>query len=160
MKKENEDLKQLDDKKELTAIDEDHEHEEESVDILEELNEMMEELPEEHRKVVLKITSMMMSHQMYGIQAPESTIAKKIAPEHISMYLQGMAETTKNAYAERKSNKWFILVTTILAMVFFIAIIILLKDKSDIMEKVLYTISGVLAGAFGGYGIGKYKRDS
>ncbi len=38
-------------------------------------------------------------------------------------------------------------------------LIILLKDNPDIMEKIIYTVGGVVIGAFGGYGFGKNKGD-
>lgn len=47
----------------------------------------------------------------------------------------------------------------LVAMVFFIIIIVLLKDSPDVMEKVLYAVGGVIAGAFGGYGLGQRKRE-
>ena len=44
-------------------------------------------------------------------------------------------------------------------MIFLIVIIVLLKDNLYIMEKVIYAVGGVIAGAFGGYGFGKNKND-
>lgn len=44
-----------------------------------------------------------------------------------------------------------------IAMVFFIILVILLKDTPDVMEKIIYTVGGVVIGAFGGYG--KNKND-
>ena len=44
-------------------------------------------------------------------------------------------------------------------MVFFVILIILLKDNTDVMEKIIYTVGGVIAGAFGGYGFGKNRND-
>ena len=44
-------------------------------------------------------------------------------------------------------------------MIFIIVLVFLLGDKADILEKVLYTIGGLIVGAFGGYGFGKTKRN-
>lgn len=44
-------------------------------------------------------------------------------------------------------------------MAFIVVIILLLKDIPDIMEKIIYTIGGLAAGAIGGYGFGKFKND-
>ena len=37
--------------------------------------------------------------------------------------------------------------------------IVLLKDNPDVMEKIIYTVGGVIVGAFGGYGFGKNRND-
>lgn len=65
----------------------------------------------------------------------------------------------KNSYAEKFQKKVFTFLTMLIAMIFFIVIIVLLKDKPDIMEKVLYAVGGVIAGAFGGYGLGKKQSN-
>lgn len=44
-------------------------------------------------------------------------------------------------------------------MIFFIVVILILKDIPDVMEKIIYGLIGLVAGAFGGYGIGKNKRE-
>ena len=44
-------------------------------------------------------------------------------------------------------------------MLFVIALVILLKDNPDVLEKVIYAGGGLIAGAFGGYGYGKNKRE-
>ena len=50
-------------------------------------------------------------------------------------------------------------IVLLIALVFIVALVVLLKDNPDILEKVLYTLGGVITGAFGGYGIGKNARD-
>ncbi len=47
----------------------------------------------------------------------------------------------------------------IVAMIFFILLVILLKDNPDVMEKIIYIVGGVVIGAFGGYGFGKNRND-
>lgn len=47
----------------------------------------------------------------------------------------------------------------LLFMVFIVVLIVLLKDKPEILEKVLYSMGGLIVGAFGGYGFGKSKKD-
>jgi len=37
-------------------------------------------------------------------------------------------------------------------------ILVLFRDKPDMVEKILYAAGGLLAGAIGGYGFGKSKR--
>lgn len=121
-----------------------------------ELEEVLDSVPPEHRETIKR----MISFQMGSFSAsPEATVMKKLTPEHISMFLAGSEQEMKNSYAEKLHKKIFTLLTTILAMIFLIVIIVLLKDKPDIMENVLYTIGGVIAGAFGGYGLGRNRNE-
>ncbi|MCI8293667.1 MAG: hypothetical protein HFH53_09090 [Hespellia sp.] len=84
---------------------------------------------------------------------------KKITPDHISQYLDGAELEMKNSYAEKFHRKIFTFSTMIVSMIFFVILVILLKDNPDVMEKVIYTVGGVVVGAFGGYGFGKNKSD-
>lgn len=59
----------------------------------------------------------------------------------------------------RKGRKIFTFLTMIVAMAFFILLVILLKDNPEVMEKIIYTVGGVVIGAFGGYGFGKNRND-
>lgn len=38
-------------------------------------------------------------------------------------------------------------------------VIALLRDDTDVMEKVIYAVGGVCAGAFGGYGLARNRTD-
>lgn len=123
-----------------------------------ELEEVLDSVPPEQRKIIERM--MISSVQMRSIAAsPESAVMKKITPDHITKYLEGAEEEMKNSYKERFQRKVFTFLTVLIAMVFFVVIIILLKELPDIMEKVIYAGGGVIAGAFGGYGIGKNRRD-
>ena len=122
-----------------------------------EIFESLEDVPEEKRKVIEKL--MVSSFQMRGMISPENTISKKITEEHISQYLEGAREDMKNSYAEKKQRKIFLFLSMLISMIFFVIVIVILKDKPDIMEKIIYTLGGLVAGAFGGYGFGKKKSD-
>lgn len=122
------------------------------------LEEVLESVPPQHRKAIEKMM-ISSSIQMRSIASPESVVMKKLTPEHISKYLDGAELEMKNAYAEKFHKKIFIFSSMIIAMVFFIIIIVLLKDTPDIMGKIIYTVGGVVIGAFGGYGFGKNKDD-
>lgn len=106
-----------------------------------ELEDILESVPPEHRKVIerMMISS---SIQMRSISSPETAVMKKLTPDHISKYLDGAELEMKNR-----------------AMVFFILLVILLKDIPDVMEKIIYIVGGVVIGAFGGYGFGKNRND-
>ena len=118
----------------------------------------MESVPPEHRKVFEKM--MISSVQMRSIaSSPEAIVMKKLTSEHISQFLDGASLEMKNSYAEKLHKKIFTFLTMIVAMVFLVVIIILLKDDPDVMEKVLYAVGGVCTGAFGGYGLAKKQAD-
>lgn len=123
-----------------------------------ELEEVLESVPPEHRKTIERM--MISSVQMRSIaSSPEHAVMKKITEEHISKYLQGAELEMKNSYTEKFQRKIFVFLTMLLAMIFFVVIIVLLKETPNILEKVLYTVGGVIAGAFGGYGLGKNQRE-
>lgn len=123
----------------------------------EEIEEALDSIPAEHRKMIEKMV--ISSVRMRGVVSPENAVMKKISGEHITQYLKGAEEEMKNSYEEKFQKKVFIFLTMLVAMVFFIIIIVLLKDSPDVMEKVLYAVGGVIAGAFGGYGLGQRKRE-
>lgn len=122
-----------------------------------EIIDSLEGVPENERKVIEKL--MVSSVQMSGRFSPQNAISKKITEEHITQYLDGAREEMQNSYAEKKHNKIFAFLVLLMTMVFFVVIILILKDKPEIMEKVLYTLGGLVAGAFGGYGFGKRRID-
>lgn len=124
----------------------------------EELDEILEEVPPKHRKTIEKFM-IASSVQMRGMVAPESAIMKKVSEEHITEYLKGAREEMQNTFAEKRQNKIFVFVTLLASLVFFCIIILLLKDNPEVMEKIIYALIGLVAGAFGGYGVGKNKSD-
>ncbi len=123
-----------------------------------ELEDVLESVPPEHRKVIerMMISS---SIQMRSISSPETAVMKKLTQDHISKYLDGAELEMKNSYAEKFHRKVFTFLTMIVAMAFFIFLVILLKDNPDVMEKIIYIVGGVVIGAFGGYGFGKNRND-
>lgn len=123
-----------------------------------ELEDVLESVPPEHRKVIerMMISS---SIQMRSISSPETEVMKKLTGEHISKYLDGAELEMKNSYAEKFHRKIFVFLTMIVAMAFFILLVILLKENPDVMEKIIYIVGGVVIGAFGGYGFGKNRND-
>ena len=73
-----------------------------------EIEEALESVPPEHRKVIerMMISS---SVQMRSIVSPETAVMKKITTEHISQYLNGAEQEMKNSYAEKFHKKVFFL---------------------------------------------------
>lgn len=130
----------------------------ENVDEAEVLDEILDSVPQEHRKTVERMI-ISSSFQMRSIANPETAVMNKITEEHISQFLTGSREEMQYSYKEKSQKKIFTLLALVLVMAFCIIIICLLKDSPDIMEKVLYAVGGVVAGAFGGYGYGKNRRE-
>lgn len=124
-----------------------------------EIDKILEELPPQAKKVIEKriVEFGMMS---VGSRSQENAISKKINEAHISSYLDGAREQMQNSYKERHEQKIFTLVLVIIALVFFIAVIFLLQNHMEVLEKIIYTVSGLIAGAFGGYGFGRHKNSN
>jgi hypothetical protein len=59
--------------------------------------------------------------------------------------------------SERRDNKLFALTFTVLALSFCVVLVLLLKERPDLLEKILCAVGGIVAGAFGGYGIGRHR---
>ena len=129
----------------------------ENLEGLENIDEILEGVPEEHKKTIQKL--IISSIQMRGMISSENEVAKKITEEHITQYLEGSKLEMENSYEEKKHKKILVFLTIFLTMAFIVVIILLLKDIPDIMEKIIYTIGGLAAGAIGGYGFGKFKND-
>ena len=129
----------------------------ENLEDLENIDEILEGVPEEHKKTIQKL--IISSIQMRGMISSENEVAKKITEEHITQYLEGTKLEMENSYEEKKHKKILVFLTIFLTMAFIVVIILLLKDIPDIMEKIIYTIGGLVAGAIGGYGFGKFKND-
>lgn len=129
----------------------------ENLEDLENIDEILEGVPEKHKKTIQKL--IISSIQMRGMISSENEVAKKITEEHITQYLEGTKLEMENSYEEKKHKKILVFLTIFLTMAFIVVIILLLKDIPDIMEKIIYTIGGLAAGAIGGYGFGKFKND-
>lgn len=89
----------------------------------------------------------------------DMAIAEKLTPEHITQVLEGSREQMRNEFAEKKSKRRYSIIYLALAMIFVLAVILILKDSPDVMENVIYALGGLLTGGLGGYGIGTRKKD-
>ncbi len=126
-------------------------------DIGEEMDSILEGIPKESRHEVRKLVGMSM--QMGGVISPQMELMKKMTPEHVSEFLDTQKKEMENHYKENRENKIFLFAILLITLVFIVLLIQMLKDKPDIMEKVLFTLGGLITGLFGGYGIGKAKND-
>lgn len=122
------------------------------------LEDVLENVPPEHRKVIEKMM-ISSSIRMGSIFSPEATVMEKLTQDHITKFLDSSELEMEKSYSEKFHRKIFTFLTMIVAMIFFIILIILLKDNPDVMEKIVYIVGGVVIGAFGGYGFGKNKNN-
>ena len=83
----------------------------------------------------------------------------KITTEHITRYLDGAEKNMTLAFEEKKHSKYFILALAIIVSIVFIILVVILKDKPDVLEKLIYSVGGLFAGFAGGYGLGKKRED-
>ena len=135
------------------------EHENESADnaMSKELDNILEGIPKEERHEEKRMIGMSM--QLGGIMSPQMELMKKMTPEHVATFLESQREATHFQFQEKRDNKIFSVIVLCAVMVFVPVIIVLLKDKPEVMEKVLYAAGGLVAGCIGGYGYGKTKKD-
>lgn len=120
-------------------------------------NELSEEVkaPKELIREVQRFSMMM------GTTGPqESSVAKKITEEHITKMLALEEKGMETQYKENNGNRVFMIAIAVLGIGLVVTILVLFRDKPDMVEKILYAIGGLAAGFGGGYGIGKAKRDS
>ena len=122
-----------------------------------EVEEALESIPEEQKKIIEEHLFSFM--QMRSVSSPETEVMKKLTSEHITSYMDIMHDDMQNKYIEKRHNKIFSIIVLCLTMAFIITIVIILKSNPDIMEKVLYSAGGLIAGAIGGYGLGRKKTD-
>lgn len=126
--------------------------------IPEEVETILEGLPENTKKRVEKLVVQEFGMMGIGRLSQENEIAKKINEEHITNYLNGAKEQMHNDFKERHERKIFTVILVGLALIFILLVIILLKENTDVLEKIIYSITGLVAGAFGGYGFGRHTN--
>ena len=123
------------------------------------INDVIEKIPEEDRPEVRKMMSMTMQMGKVMSASPEMELMKKMTSQNIESFLDGQKTAMEYQFKENRENKIFMGFMVLLFMVFIIILVNILSDKPDILEKVLYTLGGLIVGAFGGYGFGKTKHE-
>lgn len=91
--------------------------------------------------------------------SPEMELMKKMTSENIESFLENQKEAMKYSFKEGRDKKLFLGIAILLFMIFILILVVMLKDTPDILEKVLYTLGGLIFGAFGGYGFGRSKKE-
>lgn len=124
----------------------------------EEFDSVLEGIPKEERHEFKRMIGMSM--QMGGAISPQLELMKKMTSEHVTDFLQGQREATRYEFKESRDNKLFSGFMLFIVLVFVLMLVILLRDRPETMEKILYAAGGFAAGIAGGYGYGKTKKDN
>ena len=142
---------------EVKKMNEKVKQEDEFEEVPEEMKDVLESIPQEARRTVKQMVGMSM--QMGGVISPQLELMKKMTTENVTEFLQGQREAANNQFRESRDNKIFLAFIVVVVLIFVTVLVILLKEKPDILENVLYTLGGLVAGLLGGYGYGKTKRE-
>jgi len=119
------------------------------------------DLPEEKR---IALTREIMTFQMTAMQitreSEENASAfQNFTPEHITQYLTSSDTNMVLSHKSDTQNRWFKLAVIGMTVGLFGFTIFVLKEKPEYLEKILIGAGGVIAGALGGFGYGKTKKD-
>lgn len=128
---------------------------EQDKDTEEKIGEILESLPRDKRE---KIEQVMISHYaMIRRTSPEGEIAKRITSDHISTMLENDRKSMDYSHRDEWQSKLFYGFIALLAVGGVLAVILLLKDKSESMERIVDMLITAVISGLGGYGFGKYK---
>lgn len=118
----------------------------------ENIENLIGNIPEEDRNFALSVMRMSIENV-----SPQLELSKKMTSEHITEFLEGQREASNNDYKERHEIRLIGVILVIVAMVFVVTIIVILKNNPDVMKEVLAAIIGLVTGALGGYGYARQK---
>lgn len=86
-------------------------------------------------------------------------ISNKITPEHINQMLATDAKKVDLASKDRHEDRIFKYAIIITAIVAVIILCVIFRDNVEPLQKIIIPILSFVAGAAGGYGVGKSKND-
>jgi hypothetical protein len=121
----------------------------------EEVTEILRDVKPETRKEIERI--MVSQFSMISRISPDVEVSKKITSDHITTMLNTRDKAMEHTFQDNKGKRWFSIALVFLACVVLVAIILLLKDTPDTMEKIITIVLSALLGGAGGYGIGFSK---
>ena len=119
-----------------------------------EIDEVLDKVPEEQRSLIREQLSIFMSQQ-----EPESAISRKMTPEHISTYIKDSGEDMRLRHGGKKQTRRCIFIIAVLTIILLGFIVYNFTDKPDVIEKIFFAVGGLIAGLIGGFGIGKSRAD-
>lgn len=131
--------------------------EEEHATLPEEIAQVLEKVPKEEDRNTIR--QMLISQfSMISRVSPEYDVAKKVTPEHITKMLDTQDRAMEKTFKDKSQRRIFTFCVALLSSAVLIALVVLLKDKPELMEKIVTIAFSGLLGAAGGYGIGVNKN--
>lgn len=122
----------------------------------EEISQVLEGVPPAQREVIERF--MISQVSMISRISPEIEVSKKITAEHITTMLNTQDKAMERTFRDNTQKRWYSIALVVLSCAVLIALVVLLKDIPETMEKIItIVLSGLLGGA-GGYGLGVNKR--
>jgi len=124
-------------------------------------DELLDSLPEVDRTAVNSLLLLMMQGTRES-----SALVERMNPEHVTQALENERQAElhqfQKAELEHKgnnSNRLFMFAVVLVVMGLIVTILVLFRNQPEMVEKILVATGGLIAGALGGYGFGKSKRD-
>ena len=117
-------------------------------------DEILENVPEEARgHFKASLTAMMLRG------TATDPLIKKLTPEHLDKIIDYSRQDDENQFLFAKRKMWFNLGYTILALAFFVFLIVfLVSDNKDLLSYIITGFGAFLAGFGAGYGYRTYKE--
>ena len=127
---------------------------EEETDNSPDISDIIESLPSSMRREIKRETLMMASF-MQG--SPDSALAQKMTPEHITAFINDAGENMRLGYKDLNRTRIFYGIVLFLVLAFVGFIVLVFRDNPNMVENIIYAFIGLAAGGACGYGIGKFK---
>jgi hypothetical protein len=123
----------------------------------EEIEQVLDAVPEKEREVIERF--MIRQVSLISRISPEIEVSKKVTAEHITTMLATQDKAMERTFKDKNQRRWFSLSVIGIVSAVLIALVVLLRQNPDAMEKIItIVLSGLLGGA-GGYGLGARSKD-
>lgn len=101
---------------------------------------------------------MLLRREEYSAELlPFDPIYDKINSEHITQYLNGAEKNMERDFEDRNNQRKFTIIVLIIGVFSILGVIFILKEKEELLKYVVTSVGSLIAGAIGGYGLGKNK---
>lgn len=121
------------------------------------LDEVLEGVPEEAQN---RIRTMLSITTIAQRTSPQTELMRKMTPENIHDFIQAQDASNQRSYDDRKDQRKFLLIALGIGMVGALIFTFILMPNPDLLEKILPCVLTFVAGAFGGYGLGRKNVSS
>lgn len=112
--------------------------------------EFMSSAPKEVQRLFAAVAS-------YG--PSPNPLMKKVNEQHIDKILENKAQETRLEFQKHKHNSYFAIILVSILLAFLVFCIVFLQNNPELLKMLISGILGLVAGAIGGYGIGRSRKD-